>query len=613
MAAYGFSEGTGTTVADLSGNGRTGTISNAAWTTAGRFGNALSFNGSNAWVTVADAAALDLTTGMTIEAWVNPAVLTGWRSVLMKERATGVAYSLYAHDNAPTPAATVNIGGAAVDQSALGTAPLAVGVWTHLAATYDGAALRLFVNGVQVGTRALTGALSTSTSPLRLGGNAPWGEYFQGLLDEVRVYNVARTASEIQSDMNTPVDPLPPDTVPPSAPGSLAATGSIGTATLTWTASTDNRGVVNYNVHRATTSGFTPTTANRIAQPATPGYANTGLSAGTYYYLVTAQDAAGNISAASNQASATVTSDTTAPTVSMTAPANGATVSNSVTVSANASDNVGVAGVQFLLDGAPLGAEDTASPYSISWDSRAATNGAHTLTARARDASGNQTTSGPVGVTVANVGAPGLVAAYGFNEGAGTTAADASGNTNSGTISGAAWSASGRFGKALSFDGINNLVTVADASSLDLTTGMTLEAWLNPSALSGWRAALLKETAGGLSYSLVRTRQRAASRRNGEHGHRRPEAPGTAALALNTWSHLAATYDGTTLRLFVNGVQVAAGAVTGSLINSTGALRIGGNTVWGEYFTGLIDEMRIYNRALTPAEIQSDMNVPVGG
>ena len=56
-----------------------------------------------------------------------------------------------------------------------------------------------YVNGVQVGTRALTGAMSMSTNPLRLGGNAPWGEYFQGLIDEVRIYNVARTATEIQS------------------------------------------------------------------------------------------------------------------------------------------------------------------------------------------------------------------------------------------------------------------------------------------------------------------------------------------------------------------------------------------------------------------------------
>jgi hypothetical protein len=613
VAAYGFSEGAGTTVADLSGGGRTGTISGATWTTAGRFGNALSFNGSNAWVTVADANALDLTTAMTLEAWVNPSALNGWRCVLMKERSGGVAYSLYGNDNAPNPAVTVNVGGGAIDQSASGTAALGVGVWTHLAATYDGATLRLYVNGVQAGTRALTGPMSVSASPFRIGGNAPWGEYFQGLIDEVRIYNVARTATEIQADMNAPVDPVPPDTTPPTAPTNLAAAGSIGTATLSWTAATDNVGVTGYNVHRATTSGFTPTVGNRIAQPATPGYLNTGLTAGTYFYLVTAQDAAGNVSAPSNQASATVTTDSTPPTVSMTAPAAGATLSNNVTLSATASDNVAVAGVQFLLDGAPIGAEDTSSPYSITWDSRAASNGSHTLAARARDTGGNQTTSGGVGVTVSNVGLPGLVAAYGFNAGTGTTVADASGNGNTGTIANATWNASGRFGAALSFNGSTSLVTIPDAGSLDLTAGMTLEAWLNPSALSGWRVALLKEASGGLAYSLYAHDNAPHPAATINTGGIDQSAPGIAALPLGTWTHLAATYDGATLRVYVNGVQVGSRAVTGNLITSTGALRIGGNTIWGEYFSGLIDEIRIYNRALTPAEIQSDMNVGVGG
>ncbi len=95
--------------------------------------------------------------------------------------------------------------------------------------------------------------------------------------------------------------------------------------------------------------------------------------------------------------------DITPPTVSITSPATGSTVSNTVTVSANASDNVGVAGVQFKLDGVNLGAEDTISPYSISWNTTTATNGSHTLTALARDAEGNQTTSSGVAVTVSNI------------------------------------------------------------------------------------------------------------------------------------------------------------------------------------------------------------------
>src|SRR5206468_507702 len=88
---------------------------------------------------------------------------------------------------------------------------------------------------------------------------------------------------------------------------------------------------------------------------------------------------------------------------SLTAPADGAIVGGSVTVSADASDNVGVVGVQFLLDGSPLGAEDTTAPYSVAWDTTAAANGTHTLAARARDAAGNTATAAAVTVTVNNV------------------------------------------------------------------------------------------------------------------------------------------------------------------------------------------------------------------
>ena len=95
------------------------------------------------------------------------------------------------------------------------------------------------------------------------------------------------------------------------------------------------------------------------------------------------------------------------PTVSITAPSSGATVSgNAVTVSANASDDIGVASVQFQLDGVNLGAADTTMPYSITWDTTTATNGPHTLTAIATDTTGQTTTSAPVTVTVDNGGSP---------------------------------------------------------------------------------------------------------------------------------------------------------------------------------------------------------------
>jgi hypothetical protein len=96
--------------------------------------------------------------------------------------------------------------------------------------------------------------------------------------------------------------------------------------------------------------------------------------------------------------------DGSAPTVSISAPANGATVSGTVNVTASASDNVGVTGVQFKLNGQDLGVEDTSSPWSRSWDTKGVTNGSHQLTAVARDAAGNTKTSAVVSVTVANGG-----------------------------------------------------------------------------------------------------------------------------------------------------------------------------------------------------------------
>ena len=95
-------------------------------------------------------------------------------------------------------------------------------------------------------------------------------------------------------------------------------------------------------------------------------------------------------------------SDTTPPTVSITSPRSGSTVSGTTTVSATASDNVGVVGVQFKLDGQNLGAEVATAPYSISWDTTTTSNGSHTLTAVARDAAGNTGTSAAVTVTVSN-------------------------------------------------------------------------------------------------------------------------------------------------------------------------------------------------------------------
>ena len=606
VGAYGFDEGTGTTTADQSGTNNPGTLSGATWTTAGRYGNALNFDGVNDLLTITDSNSLDLTTGMTLEAWVRPTALGGpWRTAVFKERPGGLVYALYAHgtNGSKVPAGEI-FNGATRISAAPNT--LTVNTWTHLATTYNGTTLILFVNGVQVAQFATTGPISTSTGALRVGGNTIWSEWFQGQIDEVRVYNRALSAAQIQTDMNSPI--TPPDAIAPSAPGTLSATGALGQISLAWGAATDNVAVTRYNLHRSPSAGFTPTAGNRIAQPTGTSYSDSGLAAGAYYYKVTAEDAAGNVGPTSNEASAVAAADTTPPTVSVTAPSAGATLSATVTVTATASDNGSVAGVQFKLDGANLGAEDTTAPYSVSWDTSAAPNGPHGLTAVARDAAGNATTSASVPVTVQNTGPTGLVGAWALDEGSGATVVDQSGRGNVGTHANGTWVTGGKYNSALSFNGANTWVSVPDSTSLDLTTGMTVEAWVRPSVTGGWRTGVVKEQPGNLAWGIYTSN--AAGRPSAEvfvaGATRAIEAP--TGLPSGVWAHLAATYDGTTLRLYVNGSQAAQLAISGTILTSNSPLRMGGNGVWGEWFSGLVDEVRVYNRALSAAEIQGDMS-----
>ena len=195
-----------------------------------------------------------------------------------------------------------------------------------------------------------------------------------------------------------PVDTTPP-TVSMTAPANGAAVSGAN-VTVSATAA-DNTGVagVQFKVDGVNLG------AEVTASPYTISWNSTVASNGTHNLTAVARDAAANTTTSAPVTVTVNNPDTFPPTVSMTAPAGGAIVAGNVTVSATASDNNGVVGLQFLLDGASLGAEVTSSPYSITWNASTTTNGTHSLAARARDAAGNQTTSTAVSVTVAN-GAP---------------------------------------------------------------------------------------------------------------------------------------------------------------------------------------------------------------
>jgi Concanavalin A-like lectin/glucanases superfamily len=160
----------------------------------------------------------------------------------------------------------------------------------------------------------------------------------------------------------------------------------------------------------------------------------------------------------------------------------------------------------------------------------------------------------------------------------------------------------------LSFDGVNDWVTVADDPSLDLSGALTLEAWVRPVAGSGFRTVVLKEYPPGLhAYAL----NGSAGSSLGEVVTNNFHTAHGPALGANSWSHVAVTLSQGSVRFYVNGSLASTAAAPGTVSNSSGPLRIGGNAIWGEYFGGLIDELRVYNRALTAAEIQTDMSSAV--
>jgi hypothetical protein len=189
------------------------------------------------------------------------------------------------------------------------------------------------------------------------------------------------------------------DTTAPTVSVTAPTNGATVSGTTTISASaSDNVGVSSVEFYIDSALVNTDTSS-----PYSYSWSTTSYSNGAHSIYAKAKDAANNVGTSST-ISVTVSNsvaDTTAPTVSITAPTSGATVSGTTTISASASDNVGVTSVEFYVDSVLKGT-DTSSPYSYSWDTTAYSNAAHTIYAKAKDAANNVGTSSTISVTVSN-------------------------------------------------------------------------------------------------------------------------------------------------------------------------------------------------------------------
>jgi hypothetical protein len=330
----------------------------------------------------------------------------------------------------------------------------------------------------------------------------------------------------------------------------------------------------------------------------------------------TARGADGTWDRGAYEYAANVPPDTNAPSVTLSAPAAGAVVSNVVTLSATATDNTGVAGVRFYVNNAEV-ADDTTSPYSFSWDSTLVTNGQYRIAAQARDFAANVAWSATNTITVSNppVIIPPPTVYWHFNEGGGTTATDAiSGNVLT-LRNGTAWTP-GRFGTALILDGIDDRADAPHSSSLSITgAAITVSAWVNLQNQGTWQQILVKVKEVGAFTSPYFAWHLFGGHVSSTQWVPQFQVVNSSGVSVNItssqavnygqWVHAVGVYDGTAVRIYVNGVLRGSAALTGNMIAYNQPLYLGAHGLPGEFAKGAIDEVRIYPVALSAAQVQA--------
>ena len=517
ISHWKFDETSGNTAAD-SVDSNPGTLFNGPAHVPGRYGSALRFDGVNQYVNVADANNLDLTPSFTVSVWMNPSRLlgpgSGRKDLLKKYLAYWLLVNYPANDGRIS--FVLNDGRPFVQST---TATWETNQWYHIAATYDGATLKLYVNGALEGSTATTALPNKNSYPLQFGGNTDQRLWFPGALDDIRFYGCALTATQIAALSGTPAAPANQPPVISDLADQLI-TKNNATADLPFT----------------------------VGDPES--------------------------AASSLVVSGTSSNQTLVPNANITFAGSGSNRTVKITPAPN---QTGTAVITVTVSDGALTATDTFV----------------------------------VNVTDSNAADPALISQWKLDETFGILALDTTGRNTGALLNGALRSTSGQSGSAVCFDGIDDHINVPDSNSLDLSNKFTLSLWFKPSQLlngaSGRKDLLQKFTSywlilnypandGKLEFILNTGSPRVAST--------------TTSWLSNQWYHAAATYDGATMKIYINGVLENSLATTALPNITTYPVQIGGNTTQGYWFPGCIDDVRIYGAALSSGQVQSLLTPP---
>lgn len=596
VLALPFNEGSGLTAADSTGNGNNATLRNGAGWAAGKQGAALNLDGVDDLASIADAPTLaGFTNKITLAGWVRrPTAQNGWRHVITRQEGTTSADQFYLSfkDGSPWFGLATTTSG---NEKTGGGSGGALGEWVHLAGVYDGSKLILYVNGVKRSELPKTGPLVPSSRPVLIGANAnttnplTGAERLKGQLDDIRVYSRALSATEVAGLSQTQAPPQvsisePGDvrvgvgtTVNFAAEASDPADGDLS-AEISW------RAIMNHKLH--THSNYLPPTTGPSGSFVLDDHGDD-----TYIELCARATNSAGISA---EDCVDVRPDTATMTINSVPQGRAVTFGESTfttpfTVEANS-------GASRTLSAPLLSGCLTFDRWS---DGGGAT---HQITVPATDSAYT--------VSFIDGCASGPVLALPFSEGSGPTAADTSGNGNTATLrNGATWGP-GRLGSGLVLDGINDLASIADAPALSFTDTLTVAGWVRrPAIQPGWRHVVSRQVgiAGADQLYLGFKGKYPYFGLSTANGGNQRTGGGTAPRGQ--WVHLAGVYDGSKLALYVNGTMRSELAKSGAITPSGRPLLIGANAngsdplAGTEALKGSIDDVRVYSRPLSAAEI----------